>query len=372
MGREKTKLPGVYARTSNTRRHGGKPDVCFDITYKIGERKIWEKVGWKSEGYSAAYAAQVRSERIRTLRHGDMPIPAHKRKELTIADAWKRYNDDHLTPRSKNPLPDISRYTNHIKPKLGNRAMSQLTPHELTQFAARLAETLSPQTVRHVLILLARIYNRCIAWKLYTGDNPVRGVDLPDIDNDRTRWLTPREANLLLDCVCTRSTKVWRICLLSLHTGMRLGEIKALKGEDVLLEHSRVLVKDPKSGASRVALLTPTGAQAFAGLNLAPGMYAFPARAKANQYADISDSFWRAVADTGFNNGIEDSRDKVVFHTLRHTYASWLAKSGVPLYVIGELLGHTDLQMTKRYAHLCPDMKAAAVAHVENLFNNRF
>lgn len=175
---------------------------------------------------------------------------------------------------------------------------------------------------------------------------------------------------MLLDAICARSTKWWRISLLSLHTGMRAGEIFALQGGDVLLDEARVQIKNPKNQVSRWALLTPTSAQAFTGLDLSPGKLVFPGRG-GRRTKEVSDTFFRAVEELGLNHGVQDSRDKVVFHTLRHTYASWLAKRGVPLYVIGELMGHTDLEMTKRYAHLCPDMKAAAVAHVEDLFNSR-
>ena len=76
-------------------------------------------------------------------------------------------------------------------------------------------------------------------------------------------------------------------------------------------------------------------------------------------------SFKRAVEELGFNKGIKDVRQKVVFHTLRHTFASWLAIDGVPLYTISELMGHSTMDMTKRYAHLCPDTKRAAVEKID-------
>ncbi len=62
-----------------------------------------------------------------------------------------------------------------------------------------------------------------------------------------------------------------------------------------------------------------------------------------------------------FNSGVTDPRQRVCFHTLRHTFASWLAIQGEPLLAINELLGHKTLVMTMMYAHLMPDQKRRAV-----------
>ncbi len=65
--------------------------------------------------------------------------------------------------------------------------------------------------------------------------------------------------------------------------------------------------------------------------------------------------------EIGFNKGITDNRQKVSFHTLRHTFASWLAIQGTSLYEIKELMGHKSIEMTERYAHLMPNVKLKAV-----------
>jgi len=66
----------------------------------------------------------------------------------------------------------------------------------------------------------------------------------------------------------------------------------------------------------------------------------------------ISPTFQRAVNTLKLNQGIKDRRYKVCFHTLRHTFASWLIEDGVDPYVVKELLGHSDFKMTERYTHL--------------------
>ena len=62
---------------------------------------------------------------------------------------------------------------------------------------------------------------------------------------------------------------------------------------------------------------------------------------------------------------IQDARQRVVFHSLRHTFASWLVQRGTPLYTVAELMGHTTLEMTKRYSHLAPDSLRKAALSLE-------
>ena len=76
---------------------------------------------------------------------------------------------------------------------------------------------------------------------------------------------------------------------------------------------------------------------------------------------EISDQYYRIV-DRLFNQNIDDPREKVVFHTCRHTYASWLVMAGVDLYTVKELMGHDTIEMTMRYAHLAPNKFKAAIA----------
>ena len=83
----------------------------------------------------------------------------------------------------------------------------------------------------------------------------------------------------------------------------------------------------------------------------------------------MSRTFERVIDEIGLNKGVKDPRQKVVFHSLRHTFASWLALQGEPIQVIGELLGHRTLTMTQRYSHLTGDHKRGAAERLEAAFN---
>lgn len=76
-------------------------------------------------------------------------------------------------------------------------------------------------------------------------------------------------------------------------------------------------------------------------------------------------TFTNAISALGLNDGITDRRYKVVFHTLRHTFCSWLASKNVPLYTIGTLVGHKNTLSTQLYAKLSPDAKWEALKVIE-------
>ena len=82
---------------------------------------------------------------------------------------------------------------------------------------------------------------------------------------------------------------------------------------------------------------------------------------KLQKQISVSNTYKRVVEELGFNNGVEDNLNKVVFHTLRHTFASFLASRGTSLLAIKELMRHKNIEMTMRYAHLIPDIKKDAV-----------
>jgi integrase len=76
----------------------------------------------------------------------------------------------------------------------------------------------------------------------------------------------------------------------------------------------------------------------------------------------VSATFMRTVDALGWNKGITDYRQKIVFHSLRHSYCSWLAIAGVPLYTLAQLSGHETMSMVQRYSHLSPGTLREAVS----------
>ena len=135
-------------------------------------------------------------------------------------------------------------------------------------------------------------------------------------------------------------------------------------------ERGLIQVMDPKGGKNRNAFMTAEVKEMF--LSLMPvdnGSLVFPDR-NGNKTKAISKVFFKAVHALGFNNGVTDDRHKVVFHSLRHTFASWLVEAGTDLYTVKELMGHSTLAMTERYSHLGKNTLQNAVNGLQDKINN--
>ena len=178
------------------------------------------------------------------------------------------------------------------------------------------------------------------------------------------------EAQTLLAAVKKRSQLWHDVSLISLNTGMRLSEILGLRSQDVDLSN-RVLHLDGKTGRRSIPMNDSVYGTVRQNIeNMGDSKFLFTTK-KGTQIPSYSanNSYARAVADAKLNPANVDRRHKVVFHTLRHTYCSWLAMEGVPLYVIGEMVGHSSPDMTKRYSHLCPDKRSQTADLVQGIFS---
>jgi hypothetical protein len=155
--RKRTKDKGIYCLVSAVKMHNGKPDECFYITFNDGNgRKIWEKVGWRSEGIAQATAVSKRQERMEALRVGK-PVDKISRT-INFGAAWEEWKKTHL-PTLKDKANVTILAEKHLLPRFKSRAMNSITPLELDRMKVELGVSgLSAQTVKHALGLVRRVY----------------------------------------------------------------------------------------------------------------------------------------------------------------------------------------------------------------------
>jgi len=366
--RTKTRYTGVYERTAEKKLFQNKPNVCFDINYRVDGKLKWEKVGWVSEGYSAKLADQIRSERIRTIRHGkDLP---EKKKNPYFKEVAQRYVEWAKENKTRAGYCDKNLYENHLANEFDNKKLDQISSFDLERLKSNLSkEGLSPATVKHCLVLFRQIFNKAILWGMYKGENPIKGVKLPTLQNQRQRFLSFQDADMLLKELKKTSEQLHDIALISLHCGLRAGEIFNLRGHDLDLKNRLINISDPKNNEARKAYPTKAVKEVLLKrLPKSPDEYVFKDKWHGGKILWISGTFRKVVDSLELNKGVTDPRQRITFHSLRHTFASWLALQGETLLTIKDLLGHKTLAMTTRYAHLTPGHKTQAVLRLEKSF----
>jgi integrase len=224
----------------------------------------------------------------------------------------------------------------------------------------------APRSIQYALAVARQVINHAIRNEIFSGDNPASKVSRPKVDNKRLRFLSHEEADLLLDNLLKRSQQLHDMALLSLHCGPRAGEIFDLTWGCVDLDRDSIVFLDTKSGKNRTVYMTnEVKKMLLSKIRKKPTDLVFIDR-KGAKIKEVSNAFGRAVKDLRFNDGIEDPRLKVYFHTLRHTYASWMVQNGESLYTVKELMGHSTLAMTERYSHLAKDNLKNAVKRFED------
>jgi len=371
---KKTGYQGIYQRTLESfykpSRGKAKPDTVFYATYRSEGKKIWEKIGKESEGYTALLASQVRAEHVRLKRHGE-ELPQERAKAPTVKTVWEKYKKWIQENRKNKGIDDISRYENYLQPVIENKRLDEISPLDLERIKSNLTkEGLAPASVKHVLVLFRQIFNRAVMWGLHKGENPIKQVKIGRPNNQRERFLSFQEAETLLNELLQVSPLVHDIALLSLHTGMRAGEIFNLKGQELDFGNRLISIVDPKNRESRKAYMTDAVLAMLRKRSPKnPGDYVFIDRRHKSKIQGVSKTYVKVVNNLSFNKGIEDRRQRVCFHTLRHTFASWLALQGESIKTLQELLGHKTLAMTSRYSHLTPDHKKQAVIRLEQAFS---
>ncbi len=297
----------------------------------------------------------------------------NRRKAAKENVKYKAFIKDKYIPYAKDKKSlstEILLLNKWILPILGDKSLSSISPFDIEKVKKDVLEAgKAPRTAKYVLSIIQHTINKAIEFGIYTKTNPVALIRKPKVNNKRTRFLSPKEVDDLLAEIKKRSYKTYEICLISLYTGIRAGEIFNLKFGDVDLENGIIHIKNPKNGEDRVAYITYEIRFIFESKNGEPDEYVFK-DAKGNRIDKVSKTFSRAVNALGLNKGITDRKDKVVFHTLRHTFASWLAINGTPIYTIKELMGHKTLAMTERYSHLAPDSKRNAVAKLSGIMRS--
>jgi len=201
-------------------------------------------------------------------------------------------------------------------------------------------------TINRELALLKHLFSLAIKWD-YVDSNPVKGVKFLK-ENMKERILTPDEIQTLLE---EANDNLRPIIMTALCTGMRMGEILSLKWSNVNLRSGFIQVEHSKNGKMRKIPISSALTETLKNVNKGNGEYVFMNRGKPIKSMQEA---WENALKRG---GIKNCR----FHDLRHTFATYALFNGADLVSIRDILGHSDIRMTARYAHSSEELKRRAV-----------
>ncbi len=275
---------------------------------------------------------------------------------LTLDNAFNIFQ------KTKNLVPsslrkEINRYNKHLKDYWKNFDLEKVEFIDILNFKCELfTRNLSAQSVKLCLSLTRRIMNRAHQVGVLKKKPPY--FEMPAVHNQRTRYFTEYEAEQLFAYLKSKSELWHDIAFLAIHTGMRAGEILSIREECVSLENKSITLFKTKSGRTRNVPLNDCALEVIQKYSLRKLTYFF----SNNEIREVSPLFRQAIKDLKFNENIENNQNRLVFHSLRHTFASWLSQKGVATTIVQDLLGHETIQMTLRYSHLAPEQSHNAVA----------
>jgi site-specific recombinase XerD len=416
----KTNHKGLRYYEHKDRKHGKQRDRYYSIYFKVDKNLYTYGIGWMSDGIPEAilreepgigfqdYCLKLLRLYKNNVKTGSGPqspketrmIAAEDRKQ--IDDEKKRTEKENISfsqfmtdtylPQSKLDKKaktheiESMLYERHMADIIGPLPFGNISAFHLEKIKKTMGDKkLSNRTIQYVLQIIRHVFKKAKDGKIFNGDSPTKAVKWPKLDNMKMRYLSIDEAEKLLAALATKSQSLHDSALLSLHCGLRFGEIAALPWSCVNLETGTLAILNAKTG-SRTAYLTERAktmleARKQSQKEKAIGKarkqsqkekneFVFPKRSgKEGIMAQASKVFRDTLDELKLNDGITDRKQRVTFHTLRHTYATHLYESTHDLYLTQRSLGHSTSTMTQRYAKMSESRLREGAEALEKAFS---
>ncbi len=272
----------------------------------------------------------------------------------------------------------------YIRPGLGQRRLSEVTPLDIQTIYSGLTERgLSARTVRYAHSLLRQALEQAVQWQMLQ-QNPAQRVDLPRQRREEMRALSPQEARQFLEAVA--GTRYGALFEVLLTTGLRPGEALGLKWTDVDLEEAGRLTvqrayapgrgfEEPKTPRARRTV--PLPASTVQTLRRHRKQQAEDRLKAGPKYEDNGLLFtgengrpvhYRNLVRRHFKPLLKEAGlpETLRLYDLRHSCATILLAAGENPKIVSERLGHASVTLTlDTYSHVLPDMQEQAAAKLE-------
>lgn len=307
-----------------------------------------------------AYERQKKAE-IEQIRRGLRvgPLPDHSFDEL--ADSWM----ENRASQKRSRDHDASIIRAHLRPTFGNLLVRHIDVTAVNKFVLSRAN-LNKKTVANLLTLLISMlyYARDLGWLNVTPR--IRKRRVPLFARDFHYLRNDDEIARFLASARVEGELVFALYCMAIYTGLRAGELAALSWPAIDFDRRLITVQASFDGPTKaedvryVPILDPLLPILRAWKLKCPGSLLFPNELgtmlgkSARVYQEV---LHRVLARAGFPSVHRPGRagHYVVFHDLRHTFATLWVSNGGDIFKLQKILGHKSMQMTMRYAHLVPD-----------------
>jgi integrase len=319
------------------------------IDYRVNGRRYKRRIGPNKK-----LAEQVLMD-IEVRKAKGEYLGVHEIKKITVVNFLEEY----LTWASVNKAANtyaLNRFCANRLREAFSGYLSWLTAKQVEEYKVQRRETVSPATVNRELALLKHMYTKAVEWG-YLKTNPVKPIKFLKEPPGRLRYLTREEMEAMI-AACPQHLKP--IVVMAMHTGMRKSEILELRWQDIDMAAKTITVRQTKNNEPKVVPMNQTLHEELQHLpRRLHSDYVF-CNAASEPYDEVKRSFNTACRKADIKN--------FRFHDLRHTFARHLVMNGIILKSVQHLLGHKDIRMTLRYAHLSREHLQAAVGTLDRSF----
>lgn len=286
----------------------------------------------------------------------------NKRKDpkILFKDFSQQYYERHALQRNRRPDRAKS-ILKRLVQVFGKKLLSEVKRADIDLYIAdRLKQGVEKSTVNREISVIKVMYRLANDWDI-TDSNPAKKVQkFSERVFQRDRFLTIPELERLL-CVCSENLRQYLLVLI--FSGLRRGEVLNLTWSCVDFDNNCIQLNQTKNGKRRYQHMNETVKQAL--LRLKVRRTSDEERIFPPQRGGKQRSFRTAFANACKRARIVNLR----VHDLRHTFASHLVMRGVDMLTVSELLGHSSVEMTKRYSHLCPKHMGRSVKVLDGLID---
>ena len=236
-----------------------------------------------------------------------------------------------------------------------NTRLKDITPQKLEKFKMYLKQDKRNSTVNRYLEAMSKMFNVAISNKI-ARLNPIKEIKKLKQDNFKIRFLTKDEEAKLFEVLSSNKDYLYfiPIVICALQTGMRKGEIINLKWSNIDFDNKFIELLQTKSGKARKIPISDKLMIELCKLKEQKlSEYVFTNPYTKTRYVSIHKGFGEVLKKANIKN--------FRFHDLRHTAATRMTEMGIDLAVVQEILGHSDVKTTMRYAHPVPERKLKAI-----------